>query len=107
MPNNFTHVGLIHLILPNARIIDVRRHPLACGLSLFKEYFARAQNFSYNLEDIGRYYRDYRHFRKWTPGQAMRYKRLSNLPYSNIILEGTYALQIANPLGHRQLTRHY
>ena len=55
MPNNFTHVGLIHLILPNARIIDVRRHPLACGLSLFKEHFARA--FSYNLEDIGRYYK--------------------------------------------------
>jgi tetratricopeptide (TPR) repeat protein len=59
MPNNFAHAGLIHLILPNARIIDVRRHPMACGFSLFKEHFARAQNFSYSLETIGRYYRNY------------------------------------------------
>lgn len=59
MPNNFAHTGLIHLILPNARIIDVRRHPMACGFSLFKEHFARAQNFSYSLETIGRYYRNY------------------------------------------------
>lgn len=59
MPNNFAHLGLIHLMLPNARIIDVRRHPLACGLSLFKHLFGRGQNFCYSLEDIGRYYRDY------------------------------------------------
>ena len=59
MPNNFAHIGLVHLILPNARIIDVRRHPMACGFSLFKEHFARAQNFSYSLETIGRYYRNY------------------------------------------------
>ena len=76
MPNNFIHVGLIHLILPNARIIDVRRHPLACGLSLFKEHFARAQNFSYNLEDIGRCYRDYvelmAHFDAVLPGRVHR-----------------------------------
>lgn len=76
MPNNFIHVGLIHLILPNARIIDVRRHPLACGLSLFKEHFARAQDFSYNLEDIGRYYRDYvalmAHFDAVLPGRVHR-----------------------------------
>ena len=76
MPNNFIHVGLIHLILPNARIIDVRRHPLACGLSLFKEHFARAQNFSYDLEDIGRYYRDYvalmAHFDAVLPGRVHR-----------------------------------
>lgn len=84
MPNNFTHVGLIHLILPKARIIDVRRHPLACGLSLFKEHFARAQNFSYNLEDIGRYYRDYvelmAHFDASLPGRVHRiiYESLVN-----------------------------
>ena len=84
MPNNFTHVGLIHLILPNARIIDVRRHPLACGLSLFKEHFARAQNFSYDLEDIGRYYRDYvelmAHFDAVLPGRVHRiiYEALVN-----------------------------
>ena len=76
MPNNFIHLGLIHLILPNARIVDVRRHPLACGLSLFKEHFARAQNFSYDLEDIGRYYRDYvefmAHFDTVLPGRVHR-----------------------------------
>ena len=59
MPNNFAHVGLIHLILPNAKIIDARRHPLACCFSGFKQHFARGQNFTYDLDDIGRYYRDY------------------------------------------------
>ena len=59
MPNNFPHVGLIQLILPNARIIDARRHPLGCCFSGFKQHFARGQNFSYTLEDIGRYYHDY------------------------------------------------
>ena len=76
MPNNFAHIGLIHLILPNARIIDVRRHPLACGFSLFKEHFARAQNFSYSLETIGRYYRNYvelmMHFDEALPGRVHR-----------------------------------
>ena len=76
MPNNFAHIGLIHLVLPNARIIDVRRHPLACGLSLFKEHFARAQNFSYSLETIGRYYRNYvelmAHFDAVLPGRVHR-----------------------------------
>ena len=59
MPNNCLYVGLIHLILPNATIIDARRHPLGCCFSGFKQHFARGQNFSYGLEDIGRYYRDY------------------------------------------------
>ncbi len=59
MPNNFMHIGLIHLMLPNARIIDARRHPMACGFSVFKQHFARGQSFSYSLEDIGRYYSDY------------------------------------------------
>ncbi len=84
MPNNFAHVGLIHLILPNACIIDVRRHPLACGLSLFKEHFARAQNFSYSLEEIGLYYRNYveimAHFNAVLPGRVYRviYESLVN-----------------------------
>lgn len=73
-PNNFAHIGLIHAILPNARIIDIRRHPLACGLSLFKEHFARSQEFSYRLEYIGRYYRDYMdlmaHFEAVLPGRV-------------------------------------
>jgi predicted Zn-dependent protease len=59
MPNNCLYVGLVHLILPNATIIDARRHPLGCCFSGFKQHFARGQNFSYGLEDIGRYYCDY------------------------------------------------
>ena len=76
MPNNFAHIGLIHLMLPNARIVDVRRHPLACGFSLYKELFARSQDFSYSLEHIGRYYRLYldlmRHFDAVLPGRVHR-----------------------------------
>jgi tetratricopeptide (TPR) repeat protein len=59
MPNNFAHVGLIHLILPNAKIVDARRHPLGCCFSCFKQHFARGQAFTYELGEIGRYYRDY------------------------------------------------
>jgi len=59
MPNNWQHVGLIRTILPNARIIDARRHPLGCCFSGWKQHFARGQTFSYDLGDIGRYYRDY------------------------------------------------
>ncbi len=76
MPNNFFHVGLIHLVLPRARIIDVRRHPLACCFSGYKQYFARGQNFSYGLDDIGSYYRDYlalmAHFDQVLPGRVHR-----------------------------------
>src|SRR3984957_93169 len=76
MPNNFLHIGLIHLILPNAKIIDVRRHPLACSFSLFKQHFARGQGFSYDLVDIGRYYLDYAklmaHFDAALPGRIHR-----------------------------------
>lgn len=59
MPNNWQHVGLIRLILPNARIVDARRHPLSCCFSGWKQHFARGQTFTYNLTDIGRYYSDY------------------------------------------------
>jgi tetratricopeptide (TPR) repeat protein len=59
MPNNFRHLGLIHLILPNARVIDARREPLACCFSNFKQLFASGQEFTYGLEDIARYYRAY------------------------------------------------
>lgn len=82
MPNNFFHVGLIHLMLPNARIVDTRRHPMACGFSGFKQYFARGQNFSYGLADLGRYYRDYlalmAHFDAALPGRVHRvvYERM-------------------------------
>ena len=82
MPNNFMHIGLIQLMLPNAKIIDARRHPLACGFSVFKQHFARGQGFSYGLEDIGRYYRDYvalmAHFDAVLPGRVHRvtYERM-------------------------------
>jgi tetratricopeptide (TPR) repeat protein len=59
MPNNFRHIGLIHLMLPNAKIIDARRDPMACCFSNFKQLFASGQEFTYSLADIGRYYRDY------------------------------------------------
>lgn len=84
MPNNFMHVGLIHLMLPNARIIDARRHPLACGFSGFKQHFARGQSFTYDLDDIGRYYRDYvtlmAHFDAVLPGRIHRviYEQMVN-----------------------------
>lgn len=59
LPMNFMHVGLIRLILPNAKVIDVRRHPLGCGFSVFKQYFPTAQSFSTSAEHIGRFYADY------------------------------------------------
>lgn len=76
MPKNVIHTGLILLILPNARIIDVRRHPLASGFSVYKQHFALRHHFSYSLEDIGRYYRDYvelmAHFDRVLPGRVHR-----------------------------------
>jgi tetratricopeptide (TPR) repeat protein len=76
MPNNFAYLGLIHLILPNARIIDARRHPLACCFSVFKQHFARGQQFAYDLRDLGCYYRDYvalmSHFDNILPGRMHR-----------------------------------
>jgi hypothetical protein len=76
LPNNFAHVGCIQLILPNAKIIDARRHPLGCCFSGFKQHFASGQAFSYDLTDIGRYYRDYvelmAHFDAVLPGRVHR-----------------------------------
>mgnify|MGYP005686778435 FL=1 len=59
MPNNFRHIGLIHTILPNAKIIDARRYPLDCCFSMFKQLFAQGQEFSYGLSEAGSYYNDY------------------------------------------------
>ncbi|HEY2752299.1 tetratricopeptide repeat-containing sulfotransferase family protein [Phenylobacterium sp.] len=76
MPNNFHHIGLIQLILPRARIIDARRHPLASGFSAFKQHFAHGHAFSYDLTDLGGYYRDYvalmAHFDAALPGRIHR-----------------------------------
>jgi len=76
MPNNFRHIGLIHLILPNAKIIDARRNAMACCFSNFKQLFAAGQEFTYGLEDIGRYYRTYlelmAHWDAVLPGKVLR-----------------------------------
>ena len=76
MPNNFRHIGLIKLILPNAKIIDARRSAMGCCFSGFKQLFAEGQEFSYDLQDIGQYYKDYvslmRHWDDVLPGTVLR-----------------------------------
>jgi tetratricopeptide (TPR) repeat protein len=76
MPNNFRHIGLIHLMLPNARIIDARREPMGCCFSNLKQLFAQGQEFTYSAEDIARYYRTYlelmRHWDQTLPGRVLR-----------------------------------
>jgi tetratricopeptide (TPR) repeat protein len=76
MPNNFMHIGLIRLILPRAKVIDARRHPMACCFSGFKQLFGEGQDFTYGLEEVGRYYRDYvrlmDHWDEVLPGFVLR-----------------------------------
>ena len=76
MPNNFRHIGLINLILPNAKIIDARRDPMDCCFSGFKQLFAEGQEFTYGLEEVGRYYADYvdlmDHWDAALPGKVLR-----------------------------------
>jgi tetratricopeptide (TPR) repeat protein len=76
MPNNFRHIGLIHLMLPNAKIIDARREPMACCFSNLKQLFAQGQEFAYSVDDIARYYRTYlelmRHWDEALPGRVLR-----------------------------------
>lgn len=76
MPNNFRHIGLIHMILPNAKIIDARRHPMACCFSGFKQLFAEGQEFTYGQEEIGHYYKGYielmKHWDDVLPGRVLR-----------------------------------
>ena len=76
MPNNFRHIGLIHLILPNAKIIDARREPMDCCFSGFRQLFAEGQEFTYGLREVGQYYRDYvdlmRHWDAVLPGRILR-----------------------------------
>jgi tetratricopeptide (TPR) repeat protein len=76
MPNNFRHIALIQLMLPNAKIIDARRDPMSCCFSGFKQLFGEGQQFSYDLDDIGHYYRSYvdimDHWDKALPGKILR-----------------------------------
>jgi tetratricopeptide (TPR) repeat protein len=96
MPNNFSHIGLIHAMLPNAIIIDVRRHPMDSCFSTYKQYFAEGQSFSYDLGDLGRYYRCYLqlmdHWDAVLPGK---------------VLHLSYEALIADPQTHiRRLLAH-
>jgi tetratricopeptide (TPR) repeat protein len=90
MPNNFSHVGLIHSILPSAVIIDVRRHPMDACFSTYKQHFAEGQSFSYDLDDLGRYYRCYLslmdHWDAVLPGKVLhlQYEHLVRDPQPNI-----------------------
>ncbi|MGC2031708.1 MAG: sulfotransferase [Steroidobacteraceae bacterium] len=76
MPNNFRHIGFIHLLFPNAKIIDARREPMACCFGNLKQLFARGQEFTYSIEDIARYYRTYlelmAHWDAALPGRVLR-----------------------------------
>ncbi len=88
MPNNFAHVGLLQLILPNASIIDARRHPLDSCLGSYKQLFARGQPFTYDLFELGEFYLEYdrlmRHWHEVLPGKVFR------LQYEDVVqdLEG-------------------
>ena len=90
MPNNWAYAGFIRLVLPRAKIIDARRHPLDCGFSNFKQHFARGQTFSYDLDHIGRFYSDYvrfmAHLDQVQPGSIYRviHERLVDNPQSEI-----------------------
>jgi hypothetical protein len=88
MPGNWWYAGLIHKILPNAKIIDVRRHPLSCGHANFAQHYNWGNNFSYDLTDMGKFYSDYvrqmAHFDRVAPGRVHR------VIYENLVedLEG-------------------
>lgn len=90
LPNNWSYAGFIHLILPNARIIDARRNPLDCCFSNFRQHFAKGQAFSYSLDHIGRYYADYvramDHYDRVLPGRIHRviHERLLDDPEGEV-----------------------
>jgi tetratricopeptide (TPR) repeat protein len=99
MPNNFRHIGLIHLMLPNATIIDARREPMSCCFSILKQLFAQGQEFAYSVEDVARYYRTYlelmAHWDEALPGKVLRVR------HEDVVddLEG----QVRRLLGHCRL----
>jgi tetratricopeptide (TPR) repeat protein len=91
LPNNFSHVGFIHAILPEAVIIDARRHPMDCCFSTFREHFAEGQTFSYDLTDLGRYYRAYldlmTHWDAVLPGKVLR------VQYEEVVADAESAIR--------------
>lgn len=76
MPNNFAHVGLIQAIIPNAKIIDARRHPLDSCVGAFKQHFAKGQTFTYDMFELGEFYLEYdqlmSHWNDVLPGKVLR-----------------------------------
>lgn len=88
---NFVHLGLIHLLFPRAAIIDVRRHPMACGFSCYRQLFGRGANFAYDLRELGRYYRDYvtlmTHFDAVLPGRVHRVR------YESIVANPSWEIE--------------
>jgi tetratricopeptide (TPR) repeat protein len=96
LPNNWAYAGFIHLILPSAKLIDARRHPLDCCFSNFRQHFAKGQAFTYGLEDIGRYYADYvramDHYDRVLPGRVHRviHERLLDDPEAEVRALLTY-----------------
>ena len=90
LPNNFSHIGFIHAILPRATLIDARRHPMDCCFSIFKQHFAEGQTFSYDLGDLGSYYRSYlammEHWDAVLPGKVLhvQYEQLVHEPEAQI-----------------------
>ncbi|MBX7500396.1 sulfotransferase [Qipengyuania sp. YG27] len=90
LPNNWSYAGFIHLILPHAKIVDARRHPLDCCFSNFRQHFAKGQGFSYSLDHIGRYYADYvramDHYDAVLPGRIHRviHERLLDDPETEV-----------------------
>jgi hypothetical protein len=99
MPNNFRYISLMHLMLPNAKIIDVRREPMACCFGNLKQLFSSGQEFSYSIEDVARYYRTYldimRHWNEVLPGRILK------VHYEDVVddLEGN----VRRILGHCEL----
>ncbi len=83
MPNNFPHIGFLHLILPNAKVIDARRHPLDSCFGTFKQLFAKGQPFSYDLFELGQYYKSYirlmEHWDHVLPGKVLRVQYEDNV----------------------------
>lgn len=109
MPNNWLHLGMILAILPDAKIIDARRHPMACGLSLFRQHFAKGQEFSYDLTDIGSFYAEYvrmmDHFDRVMPGRVIRVIHEELVAYPDEQIRGLLS-RLGLPFDERCLRFH-
>ena len=96
LPNNFSHVGFAHLILPNAKIINARRHPLDSILGSYKQLFGKGQNFTYDMDELVLYYRQYheimKHWHRVLPGKVL------DVHYEETV--GDFEAQVRRILAH-------